>query len=99
MDAESILKPRLLDLQVFLEKLELFVEHDAGGIRPREGDTEQIAQAADHPVGGVRLGMNQRRDRVKRVEEEVRVQLRFERLQPCLREARFELRGADGARP
>ena len=91
VDRETILEPRLFDLQGTSggTRAPPAADH-AGGIRSRESDAKQIAQPADHPVGGVGLGMNQRRDRVQRVEEKVRVQLRFERLQPRLGEPRFE---------
>ena len=61
------------------------------GARAVEGEPQQVAQAADHPVGGIGAAVHQRRDRVERVEQEVRVQLRLQRPQPRLGQLRFEL--------
>ena len=89
---QAILESGLLDLQILLQELELLLQRDARRAAAVERQSQQIAQAADHPVGRVRVGVDQRRDRVQRVEQEMRVQFRLERLQPRLRQLRFELR-------
>ena len=81
--SETILEARLLDLEVLLQELELLLQRHSGRARSRERHPEQVAQPADHPVGRFRL-VHQRRDRVQRVEEEVRVELRLEGLQAGL---------------
>ena len=50
-------------------------------------------------VGGLDVAVHQRRDRVERVEEEVRLQLPLQRLQLRLGEPRLELRGAERRGP
>ena len=44
----------------------------------------------EHRVGGLGVAVHQRRDRVQRVEQEVRMQLALQRLQPRLGETRAE---------
>src|SRR6476660_3954750 len=71
VDRQAILKTRLLDLEVLLQELELLVERHAGGIGARKRDAQQVAQATDHAVGGLRMRVHQRRDRVQGVEQEM----------------------------
>ena len=54
-------------------------------------DAQQIAQLRDHVVGGIDVAVHQRRNRVERVEEEMRLQLPLQRLQLRFDEMRFEL--------
>ena len=63
-----------------------------------EREAQEIAQAADHAIGAVRIRVHERRDGVQRVEEEMWLQLGFERAQPRLDQAGFELRFLDRAR-
>ena len=84
-DRQAILEARLLDLEVLLQELQLLLQRDARRARAVERQAEQIAQAADHAIGAVGIGVHERRDRVQRVEEKVRLQLGLERAQPGLR--------------
>ena len=93
-DGETILEARLFDVEVLLQEVALFLQRDDGLAAAIEGDAQQIAQAADHAIGRLGIAVHERRDRVQRVEEEVRVQLRLQRLQPRLDDLRFELRRA-----
>ena len=54
-----------------------------------ERQPQQIAEPREHGVGGVDVAVHQRRDRVQRVEQEVRVQLPLQRLQLRFGEARL----------
>ncbi len=89
---QPILEPRLLDLEIFLQELQLLLQRHAGRAGSIERDAQQIAQPADHPIGGVGVGVDERRDRVQRVEQEMRVQLGLERPQPRFDQSRLELR-------
>ena len=53
---------------------------------------EQIAETHQRAIGGLDVAVHQRRDRVQRVEQEVRMQLLLQRLQLRLDEPGFELR-------
>ena len=91
-DSQTILEARLFDLEILLQELELFLQRDLGLAAAVERDAQQIAQPADHPIGGLRIAVHQRRDRVQRVEQKVRMELRLERLQLRLDQPRLELR-------
>ena len=62
-----------------------------------ERHAEQIAQPHQRPVGGLDVAVHQRRDRVQRVEQEVRVQLLLQRLELRLDQPGLELRRAQRA--
>ena len=62
-----------------------------------ERQAQQVAQPRQHGVGGVDVAVHQRRDRVQRVEEEMRVQLPLQRLQPRLGEPGLQLRRRERA--
>ena len=62
-----------------------------------ERQAQQVAQPHQRAVGGLDVAVHQRRDRVQRVEEEVRVELLLQRLELGLDEPRLELRGAQRA--
>ena len=98
LDRQAILEARLLDLEVLLQELQLLLQRDAGRAGAIERQAQQIAQAADHAIGGVGIRVHERRDRVQRVEQEMRLQLGLERAQPRLDQTRFELRLLDRAR-
>src|SRR5262249_41674287 len=93
-DSETILEARLFDVEVLLQELGLFLQRHLRLAAAIERDAEQIAQPADHSVGGIRIAVHERGNGVQRVEQEVRVQLRLERLEARLDDLRLELRGA-----
>ena len=90
-DRQPVLQARLLDLEVGLEKGELLAQRHLLRLLVLEGGAQEVAEAGDHSPGGLRFGGDERRDRVQRVEEEVRLQLHLERLQPRLGEAPRQL--------
>jgi hypothetical protein len=51
---------------------------------PLQRGTQQIGQARQQPIGPRHVNLHQCRDRVQRVEEEVRAQLRLEMCKLCL---------------
>src|SRR5689334_10321147 len=83
----------MLDLEVLLDEVELLLQSELLGANAIEREAKQIAEPGEHGVGRVRIAMNQRRNRVQRVEEKVRVQLSLQRLQTGFCQARFEMRG------
>ena len=64
-----------------------------------EREAQQIAEPREHRVGGFDVAVHQRRDRVERVEEEVRVQLPLQRLQLASASRVCELRGRSARAP
>ena len=62
-----------------------------------ERQAQQVAEPHQRAVGGLDVPVHQRRDRVQRVEEEVRVQLLLQRRELRLDQPRLELRGAQRA--
>ena len=63
-----------------------------------ERDAQQVAQLHQRAIGGVHVPVHQRRDRVQRVEQEVRVELLLQRLELRLDQPGFELRRPQLAR-
>ena len=60
-----------------------------------ERQAQQVAQLRQHLVGGVDVAVHQRRDRVQRVEEEVRVELPLQRFELRLGEPGLQLRSRE----
>ena len=77
--------------RVLLQELDLVFQRDSGGAAPIQRDAEQVAQSADHPVGVLRVAVKERRNRVKRVEQEMRMELGLQRLESGLHQSGFEL--------
>ena len=91
---EPVGEARLLDVQVAAQELELLLQRHFLDADRRQRHAEQVAQLRQHLVGGVGVAVDQRRDRVQRVEQEVRVELPFQHFELRLRQPRLELRGA-----
>ena len=98
-DRQPILEADLFDLEILLQELELLLKRHGRCAGTVEGKAEEIAEAADHAIGGIRIRMHERRDRVQRVEEEMWVEFSLQRLQLCLHQLRLERGFLDGARP
>jgi len=90
-DRQPVLQARLLDLEVGLEKGELLAQRHLLRLLVIERGAQEVAEPGDHSPSRLRFGRNERRDRVQCVEEEVRLQLHLERLQPRLGEALRQL--------
>ena len=65
LTGQAILEADLFDLEVLLQELELLLKRHGRRAGTIEGKAEQIAQAADHAVGGIRIRVHERRDRVQ----------------------------------
>ena len=71
-------EPRLLELEVALHVPQLVFERDELA-RAREPAAQMIGEREHEPPRALRLGADERRDRVQRVEDEVRLHLRLQR--------------------
>ena len=94
---EPVAEAQAHDLDVALQEVELRLERHFLRADVLQRHAEQIAQRRDHRVGAAHVLVHQRRDRVQRVEQEVRLQLHAQHLQLRLREPRLELRRAQRA--
>ena len=83
--------------EVLRRSSELRFERDLLLAEMLQRDSQQIAQPHQHAIGRRDVLVHQRRDRVQRVEEEVRMQLLLQRLQLRFDEPGLELRRAQGA--
>ena len=75
VDGKTIPEARILDLQIAVEDLELFLQRDLRAIFQIERHAEQVAEADDHGIGGGGIVVDQLGDGVQGVEEEVRLEL------------------------
>src|ERR671939_594625 len=91
---EAVLKTYPLDLQVTMQELHLLIQRDLlrAGVLQRQA--QEVAEARDHRAGRLSVLVEQGRDGVERVEEEVRVELHLQSLKLRLRELCLKLRGA-----
>src|SRR5688500_9803567 len=81
---QTIAEARLFDLQVLREEIELLLQRHFLHADALQRHAQQIAQARDHRIGGFDVAMHQRRDRVERVEEEVRLHLPLQGMESSL---------------
>src|SRR5262245_45677198 len=73
IDRVPVLNSRLFGREVRLEELEFVWKRNARGAGSRERNPKKIAQATDHSVRRLGLGVDQGRDSVERVEQEMRM--------------------------
>ena len=88
---QSIGESRLLDFEVLREEIELRLQRAFVLAQVLERHAEQIAEAHQRAIRGVDVAMHQRRNRVQRVEQEVRLQLMLQRGHLRLDELGLEL--------
>ena len=96
-NGQTIPEARLFDLQVLREEIELLLQRHFLHADVLQRHAQQVAQLRDHVVGGIDVAVHQRRDRVERVEQEVRLQLPLQRLELRFDQMRFELAFAQRA--
>ena len=87
---EAVLEARLLDREVALQELQLLAQRDVRPPRVLQRDPQEVRELQDHALGRVRLRLQERRDRVQRVEQEVRLELHLQRAELGLRELGLE---------
>ena len=80
-EREPAAEAGLLDVEVGLRKRELLIERRPFLLRSPQRVAKHLRQLLDGGVGSRRVGVNQRRDGVQRVEEEVRIDLRAQRFE------------------
>ena len=79
--AEPRAEPRLLDVEIRGRERQLLIERRPLALGAPQGVAEDLRQLLDGAVGAGRVGVDERGHGVQRVEEEVRVDLRAQRLQ------------------
>jgi hypothetical protein len=94
---EAAAEARLLDGDVAPQQLQFRGERHF--LAAADRFAQEHAQARDHLLGGVRVLVNQLGDRVQRVEEEVRLELRAQELEPGVGQDRLQPRRLELARP
>ena len=92
VDEQAVVESGLLDFEVPLEEVQLLAKRDLLHRRLVQRHPQQLGQLRHHLVGGLRVAMDQRRDRMQGVEQEMRMQLHPQDLELGLRQLRFELR-------
>ena len=75
---QPILEAHALEIEVLLRERELVVEAHFARVVGGERRAQQIAEIADRFLGEPRILAHEGRDRVERVEQEVRPQARFD---------------------
>ena len=95
-DLEAIAEPRALEIDVALDHAQLVAERRQLAGRPIERRPHQVAQSEQHRQRRlVALSADQRRDRVQRVEQEVRLDFQPQRVELRARQLGFELRSRE----
>ncbi len=90
-DAQPVGEAHLFDLEILAREQQLLRQRDFVNVPRLEHASEHVAQARDQLHRDVRLSLpHQHRNRVERVEQEVRVELHPERLKLRARELPFE---------
>src|SRR6185436_7938604 len=82
----------LFDLEILAEEVELVLQRDVLRADAIERQAQQIAESLEHRISGFGIAMHQRRDRVQRVEQKVRMQLTLQCLQVGFGKPRAQLR-------
>ena len=94
LNLKAIPEPRLLYLEIAVEQLELAMKRHLLHAASRQRLAQEVAQAGDHPIGGVGIFMDELRHGVKRVEQKVGMELHLEELEACFGQTCLELRRA-----
>ncbi len=96
-DGQPVAEARLHDVEVQGQHFQLGLEGDGRRVRAIEGSPQEVAQAADHPVGLSGVLVNHRRDHVQGVEEEMGMDLALQDLE--IGPGQLGLEPAGGALP
>src|SRR5205807_4030570 len=92
---EPLAKAHLLQVQIRLEEIQLLPERDEIGAAVLEHGAQQRRERAQHTLRRHAVGLDESRYSLQGVEQEMRVQLRAQRLQLALREALPQLQALD----
>jgi hypothetical protein len=99
VDREPILEAHLHDVDVEIEQRELASQRHLGLAAPLEAVAQQIAEPRDHATHAARVALDERRDGVQGVEQEVRVELTTQGVEPRFGELTGELDRLFAPRP
>src|SRR5207248_11578217 len=92
-DVEPVAERQLLNSEILLQKLEFRCQRTLLVPFRIAGDRDQIAEVTERLHDTVLIALQRKnRDRLQRIEEEMRAHLRLQRLELGLRQARFEMR-------
>ena len=94
---QPVAETGLLDFQVTAQKIQFLPQRHFLGVGDLQRVTQQITETRDHLVRQVGIFVHQRGNRVKRVEQKVRIELQLKGLQPGLRQTLLQFRGAEFA--
>src|SRR6185295_14556660 len=76
LDLQPVPEAHLLDREIAIDQCELVVERDGLARAELERLAQEVAQAFAHAPRTLRVRADERVDRVERVEQEVRIELR-----------------------
>src|SRR5436190_3576850 len=91
VDDEPVLEAYFRDVDVEIEQGELAPQGHLRLLSALEAVTQQVAEPGDHAAHAARVALDERGDGVEGVEQEVRVELTAEGVEPCLGELTREL--------
>src|SRR5215213_11750963 len=91
VDRQALVEPHARDVQIALQQLELLPQCHLLHLGIHERRAQQATESRDHRVGARRVAIYLLGDRGERVEEEVRPELRLQRVQPGGIELRLQL--------
>src|SRR5439155_6387230 len=92
-ESEAVAQSRLLDLNVAFEESQVFAERNLLAIRLTQGQPQQLAERGQRLLSGTRVTAEQSGHSIERIEQEMRLQLRLERMQSCARQVRLKQNG------
>ena len=98
-DAQPVAEACAHEPEVAVEHLELVAQRNLVRMRRAQRKTKQLGQLADHAIRTSRIVVHRGRDRIERVEQEVRLELEPEIAQLRLRESSLQLRRPNLALP
>src|SRR6185503_20070401 len=94
---QAVAEPGIDECEIGAKRVELFDQRYLTAFTGAKRAAEEIAEPADHVIGGNGIDVNRRRDRVERVEEKMWLQPKAEHLETGVRGIAFDRRGSDFA--
>src|SRR5262245_5108286 len=87
-DLQTVFEAHSLDVQIEPQKFQFLPEGRQLLAAVLQRQTQKVSEPRHHLIGGVNILMKQSRDRIERIEQEVRLQLHLQRLQLSLGQLR-----------
>ena len=94
-DTQFFFVALLHQIQIQMRDLQFIGERDFVRARGAQRQAQQIAELREHHVGGFHVFIHHRRNRVQRIEEEMRLELEAQIFELRFGELRFQLRGGE----